>query len=286
MIRERLQKDTGRYKVGDRYGLWLCKDYIPVVQINDWISGFGSGSNAYVLLHGFINCQSLKLTANRGTIANTDPLILEELKAEVQQLLSKVDEELRNKGLYTLKGWQDEDKTIKQEKAEFDRRLKNLKGRRVANLDDRKFVEPQNESELFGLFVTIYTLHPDLFEFEPLDYNTTNGVDIIARHKSANKITEGEHGYIELKYKLQARINHAYQFLRWIVCWDFDKNIASGSELRGIEDSDVRMLETSLDDDSDPLYYLNPKRGAHKVQVIRLKELLRRKLELDFEIEI
>lgn len=286
MIRERMRSDTGRYKVGDRYGLWLCKDYIPVVRINEWLSGFGSGSNAYVLLHGFINCQSLKLTANRGTIANTDPLILEELKEEVQQFMSKVDEELRNKGLYTLRGWQEEDKTIKQEKSEFDRRLKNLKGRKVASLENHKFVEPQNESELFGLFAAVYTLHPELFEFELLDYNTTNGIDIIARHKGANKITEGEHGYIELKYKLQTKINHAYQFLRWVVCWDFDKNVSPGSELRGIEDLDIRVLETTLDDDADPLYYLNPKRGAHKVQVLKLKELLRRKLNLDFEFEI
>lgn len=136
------------------------------------------------------------------------------------------------------------------------------------------------------MFVTIYALHPELFEFEPLDYNTTNGVDIIARHKSPNKITEGEHGYIELKYILRKKINHAYQFLRWVVCWDFDKNISLGSELQGIEDTDIRVLESVLDDDADPLYYLNPKRGAHKVQVIRLKQLLSRKLNLDFDIEI
>jgi hypothetical protein len=103
MIRERQRQDTGRYRVADRYGIWLCKDYIPVIRVNDWISGFGSGSNAFVLLHGFINCQSLKLTANRGDIANTDPKILEELKVEVQKLLQKVDTELNDKGLYTLR---------------------------------------------------------------------------------------------------------------------------------------------------------------------------------------
>lgn len=35
MIKERMRSDTGRYKVGDRYGLWLCKDFIPVVRVND-----------------------------------------------------------------------------------------------------------------------------------------------------------------------------------------------------------------------------------------------------------
>jgi hypothetical protein len=135
------------------------------------------------------------------------------------------------------------------------------------------------------VFVAVYTLYPELFEFELLDYNTTNGVDIIARNKAANKITEGEHGYIELKYKLQPRINHAYQFLRWVVCWDFDKNVVPGSELVGVEEIDVRKLENAVDDDGTPMYYLNPKRGAHKVQVIRLKEFIQKKLGLTFEAE-
>lgn len=63
MIQDRSRKETGRYKVADRYGIWLCKDYIPIVRVNEWISGFGSGSNSMTLIHGFVNCQDLKLTA-------------------------------------------------------------------------------------------------------------------------------------------------------------------------------------------------------------------------------
>jgi hypothetical protein len=29
LIGERRRRDTGRYRVADRYGLWLCKDFIP-----------------------------------------------------------------------------------------------------------------------------------------------------------------------------------------------------------------------------------------------------------------
>lgn len=91
MVGERRRSETGRYRMSDRYGIWLCKDFIPITRVNEWITGFGSGSNAFVLLHGFVNCQSLKLTANRGDIANTDPLILDELKSAVQKFLDKVD---------------------------------------------------------------------------------------------------------------------------------------------------------------------------------------------------
>jgi hypothetical protein len=109
MIKERGRGgDTNKYKVADRYGIWLCKDYIPIQQVNEWISGFGSGSNAFVLLHGFINCQTLKLTANRGSIANTDPKVTSELQKAVGRLVATIDKDLQNNGLYTLMQWQSE----------------------------------------------------------------------------------------------------------------------------------------------------------------------------------
>ncbi|MEO8342385.1 MAG: hypothetical protein ABI536_01085, partial [Gallionella sp.] len=139
---------------------------------------------------------------------------------------------------------------------------------------------------IFGKFNTIYALHPELFDFEPLDYNTTRGVDIIARNKSPNMITEGEHSYIELKYMLQAKkFNHAFTYLRWIVCWDFDKAIAVKSELSGIEDTDVRQLHSSTDNEGHPGYSLVNVLRGNNIQVIRLKEFLKNKLELEFKPE-
>ncbi len=282
MIRERRRSDTGRYRVSDRYGIWLCKDYIPITRVNEWITGFGSGSNAYVLLHGFINCQKLKLTANRGTIANTDPEILEELQEEVKQLVDQVDTDLHREGLYILRGWQQEARTLQQEKAEFDRRIKNLKGRKVAQLEDRLLVEPHNESELFGLLITVYALHPELFDFEPLDYNTNRGIDIIAQNKSGNHIMEGEHSYIELKHTLSKDFNHAYKYIRWIICWDFDRSVSHGTEFRGVEESDIRRLNIEQDEDDSHVYFLDNKQKAAKIQVIRLKEYLKQQLDIEF----
>ncbi len=175
MIRERNRPDTGRYRVADRYGLWVCRDNIPVDRVNEWITGFGSGSNVFVLLHAFVNCQHLELTANRGTVANTDPAILEELRESVQRIIADVDSDLIKENLYTLKSWQEEETTREREKEEFTRRIKNLKGREVARLDEVTLLAPRNESELFGLFTTVFALRPQLFEFEPLDYNTTRG---------------------------------------------------------------------------------------------------------------
>lgn len=49
LIRER-KRDENTYKVSDRYGLWLCKDYIPISNVTNWISGFGLGSGSLTLV--------------------------------------------------------------------------------------------------------------------------------------------------------------------------------------------------------------------------------------------
>jgi hypothetical protein len=99
-------------------------------------------------------------------------------------------------------------------------------------------------------------------------------------------ITEGEHSYVELKHTLQLKkFNHAFDYLRWIVCWDFDKSIVSGAELQGIEEGDIRRLQISADDQGHNIYFLDNRRRASKIQVIRLKEYLKQKLGLEFETE-
>lgn len=285
MIRERRRGDKGHYKVAERYGIWLCKDFIPITRVNDWISGFGTGSNSMTLVHGFLNCQSLKLTANRGTVANTDPQILEEIKVHIQEIFNEIDTFLQEKGIYTLRSWQQETRTLKQETAEFNSRVKSIKNRKVAKIKDRYYLEPQNEAELFGLFMSIYSLYPELFPFEPLDYNSNRGIDLIGRNKTDNLIIESEFWYIELKYILKNKFNHAFRHLRWLICWDFDKSVTDGSDFLGIEESDIRLLTHDFDEMEHPLYFLDNRKKANKIQVIRFKEFLKNKLNIDFTVQ-
>ena len=144
-------------------------------------------------------------------------------------------------------------------------------------------LEPQNESELFSLLMTIYATYPDAFSFEPLDYNTTRGIDLIARNKTKDTVLESEFWYVELKFILKAQFDHAFKNLRWIVCWDFDKNIDEESEFQGIEESDIRYLVRDEDDDKHPIYFLDNKTRAKKIEVIRCREFLKNKLNIIFD---
>jgi hypothetical protein len=285
LIKDRRRKNKGTYKVSDRYGMWICKDYIPIERINDWIVGFGSGSNSYTLLHGFINCQSLKLTANRGSIANTSPKVLEELRKAFQTKLEEVDNDLSKKGIFTLFEWQSEQRTLSQEKGDFEIRRKAISNRKTAQFEGRTLREPSNESELFGLFMTIYALKPELFDFEPVDYNTTRGIDMLCRNKTGNDVTEAEYWYVELKLTLREILNHGFKYLRYILCWDMDKNITSNTEFGAVSETEARFLETNKTPNGNTVYYLNSKFNARKVEVIKLREFLREKCQLEFVLD-
>ena len=284
MIRGRSRSDTGRYKVADRYGIYLCRDYVPIEKKNDWISGFGWGSNSFVLLHGFVNCQALRLTANRDSIANTDPVLLDELRSAVKGLIDHIDTDLRKGEFYTLVQWKHETKTKEQEKTEYDRRVRVITHRKTAVLDGRLLFEPQNESEVFGLFISLAVLKPELFDFEPLDYVTSRGVDILARVKTNRPVSESEFAYVELKHKLKAEgFNHSFLNLKWVVCWDFDKTATPGAEFKSaVDEADVRKLEVDTDPKLGTVYFLSQKRGHQKIQVINLREFVKEKLGLEF----
>ncbi len=282
MIKQKVKTGSKGYRVADRYGIWLCKDFIPIQRVNEWITGFGSGSNAFVLLHGFINCQDLRLTANRGSVANTDPEIREGLKEVTEKLVDDINKEIIKTNLDTLINWQDEARTLKSERSDYDRRTGLIKNKLFSIYQNIPLYEPQNEAELFGLFMQVYTKRPELFPFEPVDYSINRGIDLIAKRTSPGRVGDSQYGYIELKYLLRGEFNHSFRNLRWIICWDFHQDCKDGSLLSSKVERGERKLCFPRDESAD-LYFLDDPRGQTKVQIIRLKEFLLQKLDLRFE---
>lgn len=88
--------------------------------------------------------------------------------------------------------------------------------------------------------------------------------------------------YVELKHLLRETLDHGFKYLRWIVCWDFDKAINPASEFAAVQESDVRILETSKSPEGYTLYFLNSRTSAVKIQVVRLKQLLKERLGIEF----
>lgn len=276
MIRQRKNKSNGTYKVSDRYGIWLCKDFVPIQRTNEWITSFGLGSNSYGLLHGFINCQKLKLTANRGSIANTNNQIINELKTEVQRIIEEIDLDLYRNDVMTLRKWREEAKTQAIEEAAFEKRRDYIKKKKCFEYKNRTFLVPRNEAELYGTFMSLYTLDPDNFDFEPLDYDESVGIDLLARNKTNNKIADCEFWYVELKYQLGASLfNHSFSNLRYILCWELANKVLDGSELNTKIEGESRTFHIVPEDKKKKTprhYYLDSDSATVKIKVVCLKE--------------
>ena len=65
---------------------------------------------------------------------------------------------------------------------------------------------------------------------------------------------------------------------------DFDKNLSPSTEFHGVEDADTRRLATS-EVDGHPVYFLDNQRRSNKIEIIRLKEFLANKLNLQFALQ-
>jgi len=302
MIREKVSSASekkGKYKVVDRYGIWLSKDFIPIERVNDWVQGFGNGSNSIVYLHGFLNCQHFRLTANRGSIT-IDASIEDELRSIVKEKIAKIDDDLRKNGIWRMEEDEKEEwskkKTEQIEKNDYEERVKVINDKKQIKITNRDILEnkddietkipldkllifsPKNESELFGVFLTVYSIYYDKFEFEVLDYNTHRGVDIIVRQKAEVPVSESEFKYLELKNILKKeKFNHTFKNLKWIICWDFSPEIKDGSELKSSID-EIRIMKFK----GNNKYYLEAD-GATPIRVIRLREFLINELEIRFE---
>lgn len=282
-MRKRKNNKKGNYKVSDRYGIYLCKDFIPIQRVNEWISGFGTGSNSFVMLHGFINCQRLKLTANRGSVANTNMQIVNEIRKGLESILKEIDVDLYKNNISTLKKWQQEAKTEEVENAAFKKRKELILAKKYFEINGRVFLEPRNEAELYGLFMSIYTLYPDKFSFEPLDYDENIGIDLVARNKTNNKIADCEYWYVELKYLLGSReFNHSFKNIRVIVCWEFSNNLKDGSKIVSTAGDHDRQFHIGALE-GKKVYYLDSDDSSIRIQVISLKEFIMDELGIEIK---
>ena len=144
MLRRRgLTPPLGAYTVQERYGLWLCKDFIPVQRINEWITVKGS---EYTRFHAFINCQELRLTANRGSVNNTPIEYLKDLEQVAKELFDTVTNSDEWRDIEWLEDQAEGHKSTEREKKDFDYRIQRLNRSNVAEYKGHELIEPTHET--------------------------------------------------------------------------------------------------------------------------------------------
>ncbi|TAK66643.1 MAG: hypothetical protein EPO24_01350 [Bacteroidetes bacterium] len=258
---------AGSYTVQERYGVWLCKDFIPVQRKNEWITYKG---NEFIKFHAFFNCQKLRLTANRGSIDNTPTEYLDDIKNEIKSIFDEIVESDDWRQLAWLEQEADAYKTSEKEKKDFDWRKKKINKTNIAKYKNVILVEPERESGVFALVIQLSTIENNLFPFHILDYDTHSGIDVIAKGDKTTPITLSKLCYVEFKYYLTEDFNHSFLNLHSVVCWETQlKHNSIAKDIAG----DERKFEITQPRDNNDYthYYLTDSRSSYRIEVYVLK---------------
>jgi len=268
----------GAYTIQDRYGLWLCKDYIPVQRKNDWITTKGS---EFTKLHAFFNCQALKLTANRGSVENTPAEIMQDVEDVVWQIYQDITEGDEWLQLSYLEEEAEGYNTVEKEKKNFALRVDKANKANIAEYKNLTLVEPKRESGVEGLVVQLMTIEPTLFPFTIVDYDTHEGIDIIVKASDAVSVRGSRLYYVEFKYMISTLFNHSFENLHSIICWDTE--LKHGDIVKDINREERQLAIVEPKDANDyTRYFLDNRRKAHRIEIFVLKDYLPQKLKVAF----
>jgi len=227
----RRQRTGGLYLEEERYGLWLCKNHIPVEKKFEWLFDDDCPmrpDEARRLLI-FVNCENFQLTANRGSVGNSSSELLQSVKKAVFSFLESLHDD---KDMIAFSNEYQEDffsRLKEKDKKALQRRVEryNKKNRCTIVLPNGKehhFFEPGREITLFGLISELNLLDPSLLALKILDYDDHVGIDLlVSRNGDPGHLLEKDRvAYTELKYELKSQINHVFDHLHAIVCWETD----------------------------------------------------------------
>jgi hypothetical protein len=268
----------GAYNVQDRYGLWLCKDFIPIQRNNAWVTSKGT---EFTRLHAFFNCQALHLTANRGSIENTPAEVLQDIEEVARGLYKEITESDEWLMLDYLEEEAEGYNTTERERKNFELRRAKVNQSNIALYEGMLLVEPKRESGVHALVVQLLTLKPDLFDFSILDYDTHEGIDVLVKERNNVSVSSSRLYYVEFKHVLAKSFNHSFENLYSVVCWD--SSLKNGDIVSDINREERRLSIVPPENANDRTrYFLENPRKAHRIEVFVLKDYLPQRLSITF----
>lgn len=277
--------ESARYTVSERYGVYVCRDFIPIERKNEQFAE----KSEWTKWHAFINCQSFHLTANRSSVENTPADLLraiyETAEKYIHEYILGSDEYEEFARRVELEAGR---RKAEREKKDVTRRFKAYQAKKkyhVSGSDKQlNFMEPRSEQGVVWLLSRLTQLWPDLFPLlNVVDIDSHFGYDLLVLRK--HHLTGGEEpAFVELKHNLRDSndFNHSFEYLETLVCWETD--LQHDEELVDIRD-DKRVFKIAPKDTDHPYtrYFLNNPKGGRNIEVVVLRKYLDERLRLKIE---
>jgi len=278
--RQRYQAPQGAYKVAERYGIWISKDFIPADRVNVLLPGKGT---EFLKFHAFFNCQGIRLSADRTSIGPTPPDIRVAIE---EQILDLVKEIFEDEGVAALLEQLDEaefgERTEEQEKKDYARRVKQARGAASAIFKNVDLREPQRELGVVALLAQLLSVEPGLFPFRVVDWNNAEGFDLLARDTSELGFEDASKFYVECKHWLTGTFNHSLNNVKYIVCWNSDlDNEAIVTAVGG--DTRKMVIKPKGLERSSTQFFLSREDAPNNIEVFVLRRLLEERLDITFQ---
>ncbi|MEZ4298901.1 MAG: ATP-binding protein [Polyangiaceae bacterium] len=270
--------ESARYTVSERYGIYVCRDFIPIERKNERFAD----RSEWTKWHAFINCQSFSLTANRASVENT--------RADRLQAIYRTAEKYINDHILGSDEYEEFARRIEleagrrkaeREKKDVVRRHKeSLAKRRLRATGDGKtmdFLEPRTEQGVLWLLARLVTLWPAHFpDINVIDLDSHFGYDLLVLRK--HHLTGAEEpAFVELKHNLRDSkdFNHSFEYVSMIVCWE--SNLHPEEELVDIQDRRRVFKVAQPDGEAEKphtRYFLNNPSGGRNIEVLVLRKYL------------
>jgi hypothetical protein len=270
---------TGAYKVAERYGIWVCKDFIAAERLNVLLPGKGS---EFLKFHSFFNCQAIRLSADRTSIGPTPPDIRVAIEDQILELAREIfDDEGVAALLESLDEAEFGERTAEQEKKDYARRVKQAKSASAAKYKGTEIREPQRELGVVAMLAQLLSIEPELFSFRVLDWNNAAGFDLLARDTTDLEFDDAAKFYVECKHLLTGSFNHSLSNVRYIVCWDTDLEnegivTAVGGDVRRM------VIKPKTHDNPCTQFFLSRDDAPNNIEVFVLRRLIADRLGINF----
>jgi hypothetical protein len=274
--------ESARYTVSERYGIYVCKDFIPIERKNDLFAD----RSEWTKWHAFINCQAFHLTANRASVENTPADLLQ---AIYETALTYISENILGSDEYedfarriALEAGR---RKAEREKKDVARRYKEYLAKKKFQVSGESksltFLEPRSEQGVVWLGAKLAELWPSLFPMlNVVDLDSHFGYDllILQKHHLTGAL---EPAFVELKFNLRDRddFNHSFEHLLGLVCWE--TKLSPEDEILDIQ-GHKRVFKVAKPDEERAYtkYFLNDPTGGRNIEVIALRKYLEEVLNL------
>ncbi|WP_224372707.1 ATP-binding protein [Hyalangium versicolor] len=295
----------GEYDFDERFGLWLCKDFVPIVQRNDLLQTALTRATEKVkkrlrfdlsrtrFWQVFVNHQALVLTANRNGMANVREheekivslvadRIAEALKEDafrewIENLQAAVVHGRRSKEIEAMNDRVDAvTQWFKKSGSDVDPAQVKV----LELLDEEaslRLPKPTNEQEVFLLYMVLTGRYR--VPLRVIEYETRLGVDAIAQVVDTKLFDSPKaNARVEFKLSMQGNraVNHFFDAIDAFICW----SVSSTGELPEAGDAPRSgtlrkrakpLLDSGLD--AYEVEYDDPKGQKRKLPVLVLDRL-------------